>query len=88
MVTGRVHRMTELFGRLAPGASIERARAELTATHAAMVHEHPESYSKKLPTQLAVTRLRDQIAAPARTVLLVLPLRWLVTCSGLSDPGA
>src|SRR5438132_4134955 len=29
MVTGRVHRMTELFGRLAPGADIERARAEL-----------------------------------------------------------
>ena len=30
MVTGRVHRMTELFGRLAPGADLEQARAELT----------------------------------------------------------
>jgi putative ABC transport system permease protein len=29
MVTGRVHRMTELFGRLAPGATLEQARAEL-----------------------------------------------------------
>src|ERR1700733_11946327 len=29
MVTGRVHRMTELFGRLAPGANLEQARAEL-----------------------------------------------------------
>ncbi len=29
MVTGRVHRMTELFGRLAPGADLEQARAEL-----------------------------------------------------------
>jgi len=27
MVTGRVHRMTELFGRLAPGANLESARA-------------------------------------------------------------
>src|SRR6202142_743825 len=27
MVTGRVHRMTELFGRLAPGAGLEQARA-------------------------------------------------------------
>ncbi len=26
MVTGRVHRMTELFGRLAPGADLEQAR--------------------------------------------------------------
>ncbi len=31
MVTGRVHRMTELFGRLAPGATLEQARAELTS---------------------------------------------------------
>src|ERR1700734_4313643 len=29
MVTGRVHRMTELFGRLAPGQTLESARAEL-----------------------------------------------------------
>ena len=29
MVTGRVHRMTELFGRLAPGATLEQANAEL-----------------------------------------------------------
>ncbi len=45
MVTQRTHRMTELFGRLAPGATLEAARAELTAAHAAMVREHPESYS-------------------------------------------
>ena len=32
--TGRVHRMTELFGRLAPGADLEAARAELRAVHA------------------------------------------------------
>src|SRR6202165_2472964 len=29
MVTGRVHRMTQLFARLAPGADLESARAEL-----------------------------------------------------------
>src|SRR5216683_3654897 len=34
MITGRVHRMTELFGRLAPGESLEQARAELTGVHA------------------------------------------------------
>ena len=45
MDTERTHRMTELFGRLAPGASVEDARAELTAAHAAMMREHPEAYS-------------------------------------------
>jgi hypothetical protein len=37
MVTRRTHRMTDLFGRLKPGVSLEAARAELTAVHAAMV---------------------------------------------------
>src|SRR5215510_10099091 len=72
IVTSRTHRMTELFGRLAPGASIEAARAELTAVHAAIVREHPEAYSPKGAVHLSVTRLRDQIAAPARTILLLL----------------
>ena len=30
MVTGREHRMTEVFGRLAPGATLEAARSELS----------------------------------------------------------
>src|SRR3954471_6425919 len=45
MVTNRVHRMTELFGRLAPGASLDAARAELSAAHAAIVRAHPDEYS-------------------------------------------
>src|SRR6266508_399507 len=45
MVTGREHRMTEVFGRLAPGATLESARAELEAVHAGIVKEHPETYT-------------------------------------------
>src|SRR5947207_4154953 len=60
MVTSRTHRMTELFGRLAPGASLEGARAELTAAHAAMMREHPDAYSTKAGAQLRVATLRDQ----------------------------
>src|SRR5260221_9881761 len=39
MSKGRTHRMTELFGRLAPHASVESARAELSAVHAGMMSE-------------------------------------------------
>ncbi len=72
MVTGRVHRMTELFGRLAPGATLEQARAELRAVHGAMIRQHPEAYSPKADFRINTVRLRDQITSRARTVLLVL----------------
>ena len=89
MVTRRTHRMTDLFGRLAPGASLEEARAELTAVHTAMLHEHPEAYSKRANVQLRVARLRDQIAAPARTILLVLlataAIVFVIACSNVAN---
>jgi putative ABC transport system permease protein len=72
MVTGREHRMTELFARLAPGADVDTARAELRAVHAGMLSEHPESYPPKSDFRIDAVRLRDQITAKASTVLWVL----------------
>jgi putative ABC transport system permease protein len=89
MVTQRVHRMTELFARLTPEASLESARAELNAIHAAIVREHAESYSKTTNVQLAITTLRDQITSPARTVLLVLlaaaAIVFVIACSNVAN---
>jgi putative ABC transport system permease protein len=73
MQDGRVHRMTELFGRLAPGATLEQARAELRTVYNSMTVQHPEgNYSKQADFQISATRLREQITSGARTVLLVL----------------
>ncbi len=89
MVTSRTHRMTELFGRLAPGASLEAARAELSSVFAALVDAHPESYSVKGGVRLSVTTLRDQIAAPARTILLLLladaGVVFVIACSNVAN---
>ena len=89
MATERTHRMTELFGRLAPGATVEAARAELTAAHAAMVRQHPEAYSASANVQLSVSRLRDQITAPARTILLLLlaaaGIVFVIACSNVAN---
>jgi putative ABC transport system permease protein len=89
MVTGRVHRMTELFGRLAPGASLESARAELRAAHAAIVKEYPEAYAAKADFRIDAVRLRDQITSRARTVLLVLlaasALVFVIACSNVAN---
>src|SRR5271167_4021149 len=55
MVTGRVHRMTEIFGRLAPGATLESAVAELRTVHGAMIRQHPEAYSPRADFQIDAT---------------------------------
>lgn len=89
MVTGRVHRMTELFGRLAPGATLDQARAELQAVYGSMVKEHSEAYSPKANFQIEVRLLHDQITSKARTVLLVLlaasALVFIIACSNVAN---
>ena len=89
MVTERTHRMTELFGRLAPGATLEAARAELASVHASMMREHPEAYSAQAQVQLQVTTFPDQIASPARTILLLLlaaaAVVFVIACSNVAN---
>jgi putative ABC transport system permease protein len=89
MVEGRVHRMTDLFGRLAPGADLDNARAELRAVHGAIVTEHPEAYSREADFRIDAVRLRDQIISPARTILLVLlgasALIFIIACSNVAN---
>jgi predicted permease len=89
MVDGRVHRMTELFGRLAPGVELESARAELRAVHGAVMKEHPEAYPQKGDFRIDAVQLRDQITSPARTVLLVLlaasGLVFVIACSNVAN---
>jgi putative ABC transport system permease protein len=89
MVTGRVHRMTELFGRLAPGATVEQARAELRTVYASMVSQYPADYSKEGGSQISAVLLREQITSRARTVLLVLlaasGLVFIIACSNVAN---
>jgi predicted permease len=72
MVTGREHRMTDVFARLAPGAQLEAARSELRTVHAAMLAAHPEVYKAQDQRRIDVTRMHDQINSRARWILWVL----------------
>ena len=89
MVTGRVHRMTELFARLTSGATLESARAEFRTIHGAIVQEHPDAYPRNADFRIDAVRLRDQITSPARTVLLVLlaasGLIFIIACSNVAN---
>src|ERR1700678_4074733 len=89
MVTGRVHRMTELFGRLAPGVDIETARAELGTVYGAMIAQHPETYTHNAEFRISAVLLRDQVPSRAKNVLWVLlaasVLVFIIACSNAAN---
>ena len=89
MVTGRIHRMTELFGRLAPGVTVDQARAELNSAYSAMTKQYPEAYPKEAHFEIGTKLLRDQITSGARTVLLVLlaaaGLVFIIACCNVAN---
>ena len=89
MVTGRIHRMTELFGRLAPGATVDQVRSELHSVHAAMMKAYPESYPARSDFRIDAKLFRDQITSGARTVLVVLlaasALVFIIACSNVAN---
>jgi putative ABC transport system permease protein len=89
MVTGRIHRMTELFGRLAPGVTLDQANVELRSVYSTMKKDHPEAYAQEAHFQIGAKLLRDQITSGARTVLLVLlaaaGLVFIIACCNVAN---
>jgi len=89
MVTGRVHRMTELFGRLAPGATLDDARTELRSVYSTIKKDHPEAYSSEADFRIDAKLFHEQITSGARTILLVLlaasALVFIIACSNVAN---
>jgi len=59
MVTGRTHRMTEVFARLAPNTTLPQARSEIERIASNVHHDHPEVYEKAAGYAVSVTPLRE-----------------------------
>ena len=89
MVTDRMHRMTDLFARLQPGVDLETARTELHTVYGVMKKEHPEAYPAKADYRISAVKLRDELTAKARTILLVLMagsvLVFVIACSNVAN---
>jgi putative ABC transport system permease protein len=75
-------------GRLAPGASLQAARAEMGAVVAGLVREYPDQH-KQGHFGVALTSLRDDLVGPAQPVLAVLlgavALVLLLACANLAS---
>ncbi len=89
MVTGREHRMTEVFARLAPQATVEAARTELSGAYETIKRDHAEAYPPSARFSVRAVPLRDQLTANARTVLIVLfaasMLIFVIACSNVAN---
>ena len=89
MVQGREHRMTDVFARLASGASLNSARAELHTVYSTMTAAHPEVYKPQYHYQISARLLRDQINSEASTILWLLfgasGLLFIIACSNVAN---
>jgi len=66
------HRMTTVYGRLAPGATPEQAQAELRTIAAGLHQAHPEAYQKSRGYDTVVAPWKDELTAKARPTLMIL----------------
>jgi predicted permease len=72
MVEGRTHRMTEVVARLAPGATLGQARAEVAATYAGMQSDHPEAYDAASNQSVTVAPFHEALGERARLTMWLL----------------
>jgi putative ABC transport system permease protein len=72
MVEGRTHRMTEVVARLAPGATVDRARAEVEAVYARLQREFRDAYDPASHYRVAVIPFKEVLGERARLTLWLL----------------
>ncbi len=85
-VTNRAWRGFVTLGKLAAGASLAAAREEMEAIRAGLASEHPETNQG---WGLRLERLRDNVAGPARSTLLIflgaVGLVLLIACANVAN---
>ena len=72
MVQGRTHRMTEIMARLAPGATLAQARAEVATVYARMQNDHQDAYDPGSHYRVAVIPFKEVLGERARLTLWLL----------------
>jgi predicted permease len=72
MVEARVHRMTQVVARLAPGATLSQARTEVDAVHARMKRDHKDAYDAGSNYRVAVIPFKEALGERAKMTLWLL----------------
>ena len=69
MVTGRTHRMTEMVARLAPGATVDQARAEVEVITRKVHTDFPEAYDAASGYRVTLTPFKEVLGEDAKLTL-------------------
>jgi putative ABC transport system permease protein len=89
MIEGREHRMTEVFARLSPSATLQTAEAQLMQAYSGIKGDHGDAYPTRAGFALRMVPLREQLTSNARTVLIVLLaasiLIFVIACSNVAN---
>jgi predicted permease len=72
MRDSRDHRMTSVFARMAPGASVASVRSELQTIAGRLHREHPEAYDQEMGYGIEATPWRDELTRAGRPTFLFL----------------
>jgi predicted permease len=89
MLNERTHRMTDVFARLAPGQTVEAARAEFASLNVAVRNQFPDAYPATRGYSISLTPWREALTQDARPVLLILTgavlLVLLLACANVAN---
>jgi predicted permease len=72
MITGRTHRMTQMIARLAPGATVDQARAEVADITKRVHADHPEAYDAGSGYRVTLTPFKEVLGQKAQLTLWLL----------------
>ena len=72
MVEGRTHRMTEMVARLAPGATLDQARAEVASVSSRIQRDFKDAYDPGSHHRMAVIPFHEVLGERARLTLWLL----------------
>ena len=72
MRDARTHRMTNVFGRLAPGATVDLAQAELTQINLRLQEEFRQAYPEQFGYEISARPWQDVLTESARPTFLIM----------------
>ena len=72
MVHGRTHRMTEVFGRLGAGSTIEQAQAEIDGIATRVMRDNPDSYEAAAGYRVRASALSEILTERATGTIYLL----------------